>query len=36
MKTVKVSLEIWKRLSIMAIEQETTIGKVIEGLLDGK
>lgn len=36
MKTIKVSLAIWKRLSIMAIENETSIGKIIEELLDGK
>ena len=34
MKTLKVSVTIWKRLKLLALEQEVSIGAVIENLLD--
>ena len=36
MKTLKVTVDVWKRLRQLAFDQEVSIGKVIEGLLDGK
>ena len=36
MKTLKVAVDVWKRLRQLAFDQEVSIGKVIEGLLDGK
>jgi predicted DNA-binding ribbon-helix-helix protein len=33
MKTLKVTPEVWKKLKIMAVEQDTTIGKLIEEML---
>jgi len=36
MKTLKVTVDVWKRLRQLAFDQEISIGKVIEGLLDGK
>ncbi len=35
MKTLKVTVDVWKRLRKLAFDQEISIGKVIEGLLDG-
>ena len=34
MKTLKVSIEVWKRLKQLALDNDSTIGKIIEGLLD--
>jgi len=34
MKTLKVSISIWKRLKQLALDNESTIGKEIERLLD--
>jgi len=34
MKTLKVSAEIWKRLKMLAAEKETTMGKLIEEMLN--
>ena len=34
MKSVKISYGIWKELKRRALEQDSTIGKVIEGLLN--
>jgi hypothetical protein len=36
MKTLKVNVEIWKRLKQLALDNDSTIGKEIERLLDGK
>ena len=36
MKTVKISYDIWKELKRRALESDTTIGKIIEELLDEK
>ena len=36
MKSLKVSLELWKRLRQLAFDQETSIGNIIERALDGK
>ena len=35
MKSVKISYDIWKELKRRALENDTTIGKVIEELLNG-
>jgi len=34
MKTIKVSTEIWKKLKQLALDNDSTIGKEIEKLLD--
>ena len=34
MKTIKVTTEVWKKLKLMALEKETTIGKILERLID--
>ena len=36
MKTLKVTVDVWKRLRQLAFDQEKSIGKIIEELLDGK
>lgn len=35
MKTVKVPYEVWKELKRRALDQDTTIGSILKGLLDG-
>ncbi len=35
MKTVKISYDIWKELKRRALEKDSTIGKIIEELLNG-
>ena len=34
MKTLKVSMEVWKRLKQLALDNGSTIGKEIERMLD--
>ena len=36
MKTLKVSLDVWKRLRQLAFDKQVSIGKIIEELLDAK
>jgi predicted CopG family antitoxin len=35
MKTIQISYDVWKELKRRALDGDTTIGKVIEGLLNG-
>jgi len=34
MKTIKVTTEVWKKLKLMALEREITIGKILEELIN--
>jgi len=35
MKTLKVNISIWRRLKQLALDNDSTIGKEIERMLDG-
>ena len=36
MKSIKISIEVWKKLKLLSIEKELSITKIIEELLNDK